>query len=314
MNTEIIFLILLMKALNKMNKILTILLLFPLFFSGEIIAQNNKSENPKPQWLHHLPTPSNSTFSYEINKSIGNSLQDARDKSTNGMVSMSGLENGVVVISNYQTNTSHSSQFVNGELKEVVENEFNSHSDLKGNEVKLNLKSVAEYWEVDDNGNYHLTTLYQKSLNQNPVFDNVELTTKYGALGLWRSAIVPGWGQMYKGSYVKGGCILGGTVLIIGGIIWTESMRIDYNNKIGKTHDANLKKKYASDRDNWALGRNICIGGLAALYVYNIVDAIVAPGARRIVVHSIGNNGKTFALMPSIVGGNTPGMFFDFTF
>lgn len=285
-----------------------------LIFSGEVSAQLNKSEKIKPQWLHKLPKVSNSTFTYELDPSvIGKSLDEARKSSINGMITSSGFENGVVVVSDYKSKVSDSKVYKNGEETNIQEDIFEATNNLKGNEVKLNLKNIAEYWEVDANGNYHLTTLYQKSLNQNPVFDNVELTTKYGARGLWRSAIVPGWGQFYKGSNLKGGLILSGMVALAGGIIFTENQRADYEKKIAKTHDAEIKRTYATKRDNFATGRNICIGATAALYVYNLIDAIVAPGARRIVVNKR-PNGNSYAVLPTISAEGDPLMTASITF
>ena len=42
--------------------------------------------------------------------------------------------------------------------------------------------------------------------------------------------------------------------------------------------------EYNSLADTWETGRNICIGAAAAIYVYNLIDAFTAKGARRVVV------------------------------
>ena len=41
---------------------------------------------------------------------------------------------------------------------------------------------------------------------------------------------------------------------------------------------------YNTKADNCENARNIYIGAAAALYVYNLIDAIVAPGAKRVIV------------------------------
>lgn len=291
-----------------------IIIILSLLIPGTIFSQTNKSEKTRPQWLHKLPVPSNSTFTYEVDPSVvGRSLDEARKTSLNGMITASGFESGVVVVSDYKSKVTDSKVFNNGRLSDFQEDVFIADSRVKGNEVKLNLKRIAEYWERDENDNYHLTTLYQKSLNQSPHFDDVELTTKYGASGLWRSAIIPGWGQLYKGSNLKGGLIIGSTVALVGGIIYTETMRQDYMNKISKTHNTDNIRTYKTRADNFAMGRNICIGGLAALYVYNIIDAIVAPGARRIVVHQR-KNGSSYAILPTISADGNPTVMASVTF
>ena len=290
-----------------------IMLLFSLTPTAKMVAQTTKSENIKPQWLHKLPQTSNSTFVYETDFSVGKSLDEARSRSLNGLITNSGLENGVIVVSDYQSKMENSLRFSNGKLEEYQEDSFSANNHLKGNEVQLHVKNIAEYWTRDENGNYSLTTLYAKAIGNKPSFDEVELTTKYGVTGLWRSLIIPGWGQFYKGSNLKGGLILGGTVAFIGGIIYTETMRKDYMNKISKTHNADNIRSYKTRADNFAVGRNICIGGLAALYAYNIVDAIVAPGARRIVVKK-NVNGRSYSLMPSFTFDGSPAMCAQITF
>ncbi len=277
-----------------------------LSFSGKVLAQSVKSEKIKPQWLHKQPKPTNLTFVYETDYAVGKSLDDARMKSLNGLIAASGFESGVVVLSDYKSQTVDSKVYSNGKLSDYQIDAFEANSQMKGNEVQLHVKSIAEYWTRDINGMVSLTTLYAKSLNGTPNFDDVELTTKYGAHGLWRSAIVPGWGQFHKGSYLKGGLILGGTVALVGGIIFTESQRSDYVSKITKIHDAGIKRAYATKRDHFATGRNICVGAAAALYVYNLLDAFVAPGARRVV--TLRSNGNTYAFAPTLLEGNAPGV------
>ncbi|MDY5239489.1 DUF5683 domain-containing protein [Bacteroides helcogenes] len=84
---------------------------------------------------------------------------------------------------------------------------------------------------------------------------------------MMRSLIVPGWGQMYKGSTVKGLCILGGEVALAAGIIVSDNLRSSY---VKKMHEQpKHQQTYNTRADNWENVRNACIGGAAVLYVYN---------------------------------------------
>ena len=291
-----------------------LLLMLSLSLSGKVSAQFAKSEKIKPQWLHKQPKPSNTTFAYEMDYATGKSLDEARTKSLNGLIAASGFENGVVVLSDYKSRTVDSKVYIGGKLSDYQVDAFESNSRVKGHEVRLHVKSVAEYWTRDINGTVNLTTLYAKSLNGTPNFDDVELTTKYGAHGLWRSAIVPGWGQFHKGANLKGGLILGGCAALAAGIVFTENQRTDYVNKIAKTHDAGLKRTYATKRDHFATGRNICIGALAALYIYNLVDAVAAPGAQRIIVHPRNGRRESYAVVPTVLSNGSPALVASVTF
>lgn len=289
-----------------------ILLLFSsLIFSLNVFSQ--ASAKFEPQWLHKLPKPTNNTFMYETHTATARSLNGARDLCLKELTSNSEMINGMIVVSDKSLNTSVQQTVENGVFKEKSEIKGNFNTDIKTNEVKLYVNKIDEYWERDTYGNYNLTVLYAKSeLHNRPVFDDIELTTKYGGHGVWRSAIVPGWGQLYKGSKLKGGLIMGGTVATIGGIIVTECVRSDYSRKISKTKSADIKRAYATKVDHYAMGRNICIGALAALYVYNIIDAAVAPGARRVVIKD--RKDRRYSFLPSVTEDGEPSLSAYITF
>ncbi len=285
-----------------------------LFFTVETAAARNKtSEKIKPQWLHKLPKPTNSTFMYETVSATAPTLEEAREKCLAQLVANSGLKNGVVAISDNKSTERVSQVWNNGKLTENIEYDSSTATHTRYDEIKLYIENIAEYWEQDGHGNFYLTKLYAKSeLEKAPLFDNVELTTRYGGRGLWRSAIIPGWGQFYKGSYLKGGLILGGCALLAGGIVFTENQRSDYVNKIARTHNQSLINSYATKRDHFATARNICIGATAALYLYNLIDAIAAPGARRIVVKRRHN--FNYSIAPDITTDGTFCMTTSFKF
>lgn len=270
---------------------------FPFILS----AQLSKSDNIKPQWFHNTLTPSNPTFIYDVVPANAKSLKEARDLSISALILEAGLEGGQTVQSNVE-----SYEFGEQTLENNKENvksiaTIKIESTLKGKPAVLTAKKIDEYWERGEDGTYHLTTLYARSqVDVVPNFDDVKLTTKYGIEDMWRSVIVPGWGQLYKGSTLKGGLIMGGTVACIGAIIYTDCTRASFNSKINKTHDAKLKLHYADQRTAYTTGRNICIGALCALYVYNIVDAIVAPGARRILTSPAGSNNFSYYWSPTL--------------
>lgn len=278
-------------------------------------AQKMASDNVKPQWVHKTPTPTNSTFKYTVITSAASSLDAAREKCLAELMSSSGLSQGVIITSDYKSKEKLTQQWINGRLSEVVDYDAETVTSAKSKENEIFVENIDEYWTKDNNGNYYLTKLYAISeLDRRPLFDNVELTTKYGLSGLWRSAIVPGWGQFYKGSNLKGGLILGGTVGLIAGIIYTDSQRSNYVNKIGKTHDADIKKAYATKRDHFTTGRNICIGALAALYIYNLIDAVVAPGARRAVVTKRDYSSVSYMIAPTFTEEGNPALAACITF
>lgn len=278
------------------------------FFTMTASAQFYSSEKLRPKWLQKQPVPTNPTFRYETVSAYGASLEEARSKCLSELISSSGLSNGIVAISDYRSEERLSQVWNNGKLTERINHDGITSTSATGSEIKLYIQNIAEYWTTDRNGMYRMTKLYAKSeLNTTPLFDNVELTTNYGARGLWRSAIIPGWGQFYKGSIPKGGLILGGTAACGVGIVFAESQRSDYARRIKQTHDIHLVRSYQTKRDHFATARNICIGTAAALYVYNLIDAIVTPGARRVIVKNSAS-GRSYSILPSASDDGTPVM------
>ena len=298
-----------------MKRIIFILLPISVLCCFNVFAQSAKSERIKPNWIHKQPKPTNNTFNYEIDYSVASSLDEARKKSLAGLIANSGFENGVVVVSDYDSKIVDSQIVEGGKVKDVQREDVEIRSQIKGNEVSLHVKNIAEYWERDNSGTYHLTKLYAKSTSaQAPIFDNVTATTKYGARGLWRSMIIPGWGQFHKGANLKGGLILGGTAVCAAGIVFTEGLRADYNKRMLQTYDVSMIRAYQTKRDNFTTARNLCIGATAALYLYNLIDAIAAPGAQRLVVKRTDSKGNKYAIAPSVSMEGTPVMMAAITF
>lgn len=287
----------------------------PVFFATPASAQSHSGEKIRPQWLHKLPKESNSTFKYTVVSATAATPEQARKDCTATLFNDESMRNGVAIISDYNNKEKLYQVWNNGKLTEQIEYDATTTTSVHGAEIQMYAEKKAEYGAYDKYGNYVLNILYAKSNpGQIPQFDDIDLTTKYGARGLWRSAIIPGWGQFHKGSYLKGGLMLGGCAVLAAGIIFTENQRTDYIQKIGKTHDANLKRAYATKRDHFATGRNICIGAVAALYVYNLIDAIVAPGAQRVVVRPRNSRVGSYAFAPAILSDGAPGLAAAITF
>jgi hypothetical protein len=97
------------------------------------------------------------------------------------------------------------------------------------------------------------------------------------AEGLWRSALIPGWGQYYKGSPVKGAIGLVGTSsLVIGGILSANHSN-NMNEKSINSH-SNFNRSYYHDEANTYHQLSlICYGIAAGVYALNVFDAVASP-------------------------------------
>jgi hypothetical protein len=116
----------------------------------------------------------------------------------------------------------------------------------------------------------------------------VKLGRRTLAKSLLRSALIPGWGQLYRGQKLKGTLLVVGTAVAAGGVIWTheeyrdEVDRFDEARRVyeQETHLDELPSRYeavqrASRRADRAYDRrNVALAGLGGIYALNLLDCI----------------------------------------
>lgn len=277
--------------LNRFSLIATVLMwmfAFPIFAS-------QKSEGGKPRWLtSELPEPVSPGYIFIKAQGTGKSLEEARQRLIVNLVSQLEHEHGWTVDVGVKA-----TETIGRKGKTSTNQEFTLECTEKGKQINATGRIIDEYWERSDYGIYTVTDLFTINDNKQPgkgsYSDNIYLTTSYGAAPVLGS-LIPGVGQFMKGSNLKGGLILGGTAIGAAATIFTESQRAEYAKKM-KEHPEHIDF-YRNKKSNWGIGRNVAIGATAALYIYNLIDAAVAPGRRKVVV---GKNKYQYALYPAVV-------------
>lgn len=262
------------------------LAILPVLLPIKAAAQDNSSERLKPTWIKNQPKPSNGTFTYVLQHDWAATVDEARKKCLNDLIIGSGMESGMVVVTDINTTLESAMVWENDKLVEKDADSFVANSTMKGKEHQLAVKNVAEYWERDKyTGQIHLYSLYEKSIKGvDPVFDEVRLTNKYGGGAVARS-IIPGWGQIYKGSTGKGIAFMCGVAATAaGGCVFLSQYNGYYSRyQSERSRDVKIADSYLKLAQNAQVGCYVCFGACAALYIYNLIDAAVAPGASRIV-------------------------------
>lgn len=241
------------------------------------IATSAFSQTPK--WVGNTPQELNYTYKFVEIVSFGSDYNGARANALEKLAGDRLLTEGVQI---YQNTVSTAEKDKIKTVGQPLQQTKHTHTTVKtvinGEPMELSALRVDEYVNVEYGG-VRLHTLFQVATCENPIFDNAYLTTKYGFSA---RALVPGWAQMYKGSTAKGLAIIATEVAAIGGVIFTENQRATYESKMRS--QPNFARQYKTKVDNYETARNCCIGAAAAIYVYNLIDAIVAPGAKRVVV------------------------------
>ena len=163
---------------------------------------------------------------------------------------------------------------------------------MTGNDVQVKsehdliakARVVDEYIERIEAGQYRVYLLVQTAKNPSLSFEPVTLSEKYPFSA---RVFVPGMAQIYKGSVGKGACFIAGEVLFVGGVVVTECLRQNYTRQIATTNYNPLKQEYAKYANACNITRNVCIAGAAALYVWNVIDGIVAKGDKHIMIGNL---------------------------
>lgn len=261
----------------------------------------DKSDNLKPKWVTQvLPESKSGTYTFVRSHGEGSSLAGAKQMAFVSMSQKLEIERGLTVNTSvqtreklYQNQHSSGSEYEQEIVLDVTE---------KGHQLKIVCREIDEYW-VESKGKYEVDVLYtvtDKNSYGGSYDDKITVTTKYGAAGFL--SIIPGVGQIYKGSIAKGSLILAGEVAAAGGILLCENTRASYVKKMQEQpkHAA----EYNSLADTWETGRNICIGAAAAIYVYNLIDAFASNGAKHVIVQK----GRTSLSMAPVTYDNGAGI------
>lgn len=147
---------------------------------------------------------------------------------------------------------------------------------LNGKEHKILRVYEGEYVSPGRNY-YYLVQVCKNSLCYE--WEEVVEGTKYPFSA---RVFVPGMAQIYKGSKVKGGLIIGGVALGVGGIVTSFSMKSSYDKLIQE--DPKHKATYSSTADTWQNVGWGCIAFTAAVYIYNLIDGSVSRGKEHIML------------------------------
>ena len=277
---------------------LIIFICFSLNGKAKIVA---RSAQKPPEWVKkgekgYNAKRSNTSYYFKIIENTGSSLEIVRSQNVLALASYIGQSNNISSTIKADIDFDAST----GEEHDRINISYNNKTSTESFSAKL----VDEYWEeivTENNSYYQYYALFAVSnKNTTPNYDSFTKTNSYGATGVLRS-VIPGLGQLYKGSNIKGYSIMIGEALCVGGIIYCESMRSSYVKKMQE--QPKHANEYNSLADDWHTGRTICIGAAAAVYVYNLIDAALANGSRRISIKKNRYYGLT--LRPSTENGNS---------
>lgn len=248
----------------------------------------------KPKWVGNTPHELNNSYKFVEVISFGSSYEGARMDAKQQLAMNEQLLNAIKVNVETGMKTHEEETIVNGKANAKYKEEVDIKMSTTGETYKLQAYAVDEYNAGRQGGLIKLHTLYMVAVQDKPTFDRTYLTTNYGATPVVMS-IIPGLGQWYKGSKVKGICMFAAEAAAVAGILIcnNEANTAEKNIKL----EPKYAKHYEDKKSSWETGRNICIGAAAAIWIYNLIDAGVAKGARRVEVKPAGGY---FSMTPAV--------------
>ncbi len=249
-----------------MNKLLLILVCLTAV-CGRVSAQ-------RPPWMRgDMPKQSNASYYFKVTQGEGRTRTEARENALLELVGELSRSQGVMIKGQDILQTL--SEGRNGSYSETTRQQSLYRFETEG--FKTCFDVADEYYE----GNT-CWLFFEVAYNPEQVrFDKIEFTTDYKGAAFWRSMIVPGWGQMYKRSTGKGIAILSAQVATIAGICVCSNLSNSYYDKAKTARNNSVRESYLDKGANYRNVRNVFIGAAGAVYVYNLVDALVGKGAKR---------------------------------
>lgn len=219
----------------------------------------------KPSWIYNKPTPANDTYLYDTEWGMASTAKEAENEAFSKVFRFAAMQVG--------------QPFESVEIDKALQNGLDYSVIARQYNIPIN--KVCEYSERDGYG-YRVYILCQvaKDARVSPLWSTFNGCDRQGIDGMavLKSALVPGLGQIHKEQTVKGVCFLAGEALCIGGAVVAQSQRRTCLNKMNNTNNAAEKKFYADRANTYTTVRNIGIGAAAAVYVWNVLDAIIAKG------------------------------------
>lgn len=165
----------------------------------------------------------------------------------------------------------------------------------EGRKINEGYRIIEEYWDFRPEWAYGYFLVQIPDDPKCTNWEYVEMnTTKYPFSA---RCFVPGMAQIYKGSKVKGGLIIGGEALGVAGIVTCFCMKAQNERWLQESKKASDQQYYADRADMW---QNIGFGAIAftaAIYIYNVIDGAIAPGQKHI---QIGSKSYNYAFAPMI--------------
>ena len=244
---------------------------------------NNYDVNKALPWVAGYLPDNSDKVRYKVAYGEGITYQQAREEATASLILELGWEHGITVESKTVDEIKHS---INNNESNFSQKR-NTTTYIEQDGYTASITKIDEYSELDKKNTetikYKVWQLYAINCPWASQI-NLKYSTKYGfGTAGWRSIIIPGWGQFYKKQYIKGSLFL---VTELAGISTSMYFHSRYNSNLKHSFETpilDLQIEYTKRANKQKLYRNISIGACAAVWVLNVLDAVLLEGRPRYI-------------------------------
>ncbi len=243
----------------------------------------NSSSYHAPDWTVEPPTGKYYTYYTAIGVSES-SLAAAQKQAITNILSSIIMERSVLVQSELLTSISEKSETLHGKTETSIVDAAIQEVIAKGESSRIeNLTKEEEYWQVVSKGDNLVYEYWILMKIPKPEFASLDLSVEqgYGITPIWKSAIVPGWGQFHKGESKKGWRFLISETIFTSSFFISNYFSHNYSSKAENERDYDRRKFY-NDWSNRSYTVSTISGIIAgAIYAYNIFDSITSKGSKK---------------------------------
>lgn len=274
------------KSNPDMSVHLILILLFLTALPTVLCAQARGSLESIPSWAKERPSSKYFTYYYGIGQA--KDIKQAKRQAISDVLITINQEGRIQLKSKVESRLAESSTQSSSGVKTIIERDAIQEILTLGETSQIQgLQMVEDYWreERTTSGNeYQYWILMRLPKSVYVETDLPFFTYNYGLAPVWRSVLVPGWGQYYKGHRKKGSWLLGSEAFLAASFFTFQHLSQSYSQSASNERDTDRRKFY----NDWA-DRSYTIStlsGIAAgiLYVYNVFDAVTTKGEKRYAI------------------------------
>jgi len=235
----------------------------------------DQSASNKPIWT--IEPPSGKYYIYYTGVgSSPNSLSGAKEQAIANVLSEIIMEGKITADSRIRTFHEQSNQGIVSEVSREIQ-QTGTATAIEG------LRKEEEYWQTikTPSGILYQYWILMKIPKSEFAGLDLNIDQNYGFAPVWRSTMVPGWGQFYKGESKKGWRFLISETALVSSFFISNYFSQNYSQKAESERDYDRRKFY----NDWS-NRSYTIGTVSGIlagviYCYNVFDAISTKGAKR---------------------------------